>query len=138
MVLPVIVPGRTGSIGCASITTFDVAADVHSAKVLTVKLYVPVFKFVMVVLALEPMIAPGLIVQLSSGRPLKTTLPVADTQVGCVMVPTMGTDGGIHTGVKVAVTVLFPFIVIDAGLTVPVRPPLQPENDQPASAFAVN
>ena len=47
----------------------------------------------MVVLAVEPVIAPGLMVQVPEGRPLKTTLPVAVEQVGCVIVPTIGADG---------------------------------------------
>ena len=42
----------------------------------------------MVVLAVEPAIAPGFIVQLPAGKPLNTTLPVAKAHVGCVIVPT--------------------------------------------------
>ena len=44
-------------------------------------------------LVVDPKIPPGLIVQLPEGRPLNTTLPVADAQVGCVMVPTTGAVG---------------------------------------------
>lgn len=40
-----------------------------------------------------PVIAPGLIVQLPVGKPLKSTLPVAVKQVGCVIVPVAGADG---------------------------------------------
>ena len=40
-----------------------------------------------------PVTDPGLIVQLPEGRPFNTTLPVADAQVVCVMVPTVGADG---------------------------------------------
>ena len=47
----------------------------------------------MVVLLVDPTIAPGLIVQLPAGKPLNTTLPVANAQVGCVMVPTVGAVG---------------------------------------------
>ena len=47
----------------------------------------------MVVLAVEPVIAPGLIVQLPAGKPLNITLPVAVAHVGCVMVPTVGAAG---------------------------------------------
>ena len=47
----------------------------------------------MVVLAVEPVIAPGLIVQLPAGKPLNTTLPIATAQVGCMMMPTKGATG---------------------------------------------
>ena len=47
----------------------------------------------MVVVAPEPAMAPGLIVQLPEGKPLNTTLPVANEQVGWVMVPTVGAAG---------------------------------------------
>ena len=39
----------------------------------------------MVVLAVDPAIDPGLIVQFPAGKPLSTTLPVPDKQVGCVI-----------------------------------------------------
>jgi hypothetical protein len=63
--------------------------------------YVPATKLDIVVLAVEPAIDPGLIIQLPAGKPLNTTLPVATAQVGCVVVPTPGTDGGAFT-VRVA------------------------------------
>ena len=47
----------------------------------------------MVVLAVVPVIEPGLIVQLPDGNPLNTTLPVATAHVGCVIVPTVGAVG---------------------------------------------
>ena len=47
----------------------------------------------MVVLVVFPVIPPGLMVQFPDGNPLKTTLPVAVAQVGCVMVPTVGALG---------------------------------------------
>jgi len=43
--------------------------------------------------ATAPAIAPGLIVQLPEGKPLRTTLPVASAQVGWVIVPTVGDEG---------------------------------------------
>ena len=46
----------------------------------------------MVVLAVDPVIDPGLIVQLPAGKPLNATLPVATPHVGCVIVPTVGAD----------------------------------------------
>jgi hypothetical protein len=47
----------------------------------------------MVILAVEPAIVPGLIIQVPAGKPLNTTLPVAIAQVGCVIVPVNGADG---------------------------------------------
>ena len=46
-----------------------------------------------VVLAPEPAMAPGLIVQLPEGNPLNAILPVARAQVGCVRVPITGFAG---------------------------------------------
>jgi hypothetical protein len=56
-------------------------------------LCVPVTKPEIVILAVEPEIDPGFIVQLPAGNPLKTILPVAVAQVGCVMVPNTGATG---------------------------------------------
>ena len=47
----------------------------------------------MVLLAVDPVMVPGFIVQLPAGNPLNTTLPVAIVQVGCVIVPTVGAAG---------------------------------------------
>ena len=51
----------------------------------------------MVVLTPVPAMAPGLIVQFPAGKPPRTTLPVAVTQVGCVMAPTVGAEGAPGT-----------------------------------------
>jgi hypothetical protein len=56
-------------------------------------LYVPAAKPDMVVLAVEPAIDPGLIIQFPAGKPLNTTLPVATAHVGCVIKPTTGAVG---------------------------------------------
>ena len=53
----------------------------------------PVAKPEIVVLNVEPAMAPGLRVQLPAGNPLNSTLPVDTEQVGCVMVPTTGVIG---------------------------------------------
>jgi len=74
--------GAAGVTGCELITTADVEADVQPAALVTVKLYDPGDSPVKVLPAPEPVIAPGLIVQLPAGKPLKTTLPVATVQVG--------------------------------------------------------
>ena len=63
-------------------TTFADAGEVHPAALVTVKLYVPVARPVIVLVAPVPAIAPGFIVQLPAGSPLRTTEPVATVQVG--------------------------------------------------------
>ena len=55
----------------------------------------------MLVVAPEPAIAPGLIVQLPVGRPLSATLPVASAQVGCVIAPTTGAVGVVGCALMV-------------------------------------
>jgi len=52
----------------------------------------------MVLLDPEPVIAPGLIVQVPAGKPFKITLPVEILQVGCVIVPIVGAVGVIGCG----------------------------------------
>ena len=80
MIVPTV--GAVGVDGCASMTTLPDAGDVHPAALVTVKLYVPVSKRDIVVVAPVPAIAPGLIVQLPAGKPPRITLPVARAQVG--------------------------------------------------------
>jgi hypothetical protein len=63
-------------------TTLADAGEVHPAALVTVKLYVAGESPIIVVLAPDPVTAPGLIVQLPAGKPLNTTLPVATAQVG--------------------------------------------------------
>jgi hypothetical protein len=77
----------------AVIITFADAGEVHPAAFVTVKEYVPAVNPVIVVLAVFPAIAPGLIVQLPAGRLLITTLPVANTQLGFVIAPIVGAGG---------------------------------------------
>ena len=52
------------------------------------------------VLIPDPVIAPGLIVQVPlEGRPFNTTLPVvAEHEAGCVIVPTTGAVGATGAG----------------------------------------
>ena len=85
--------GADGVAGCALITTLPDATEVHPTELVTVYVYVPATKPEMVVLDVFPVIPPGLIVQLPDGNPVKITLPVANAQVGCVMVPTVGAVG---------------------------------------------
>jgi len=70
---------------------------------------------VIIVVAVDPVIPPGLMVQFPAGNPLSATLPVATEQVGCVMVPTTGADGGAGTAlivVKVAGEIQPPVLFI--------------------------
>ena len=91
----VIVPmtGADGVTGCGSITAFCDAGETHPAALVTVKEYVPANRPVTVYELPDPMILPGLIVQVPEGRPFRTTLPVATVQVGCETVPMVGADG---------------------------------------------
>ena len=50
-----------------------------------------------VLLAVLPAKAPGLIVQLPDGNPFRTTLPVVNAQVGCAIAPTNGAEGTAAT-----------------------------------------
>ena len=54
---------------------------------------VPAGTFDIVILAPEPAIVPGLIVQFPDGKPVNSTLPVATAQVGCIIVPVNGAEG---------------------------------------------
>jgi hypothetical protein len=85
--------GADGIAGCALIKTFADNNEVQPAALVTVKLCVPVARFRIVVLPVLPAILPGLMVQFPAGKPLRTTLPVATAQVGCVIAPTIGADG---------------------------------------------
>ena len=84
-----------GTVGAAFTTTFALAAEVQPVAVsVTVKLWVvAAVRPVSVVVVPDPAIAPGLIVQLPAGRPLKATLPVGVAQVGWVIAPTVGVLG---------------------------------------------
>lgn len=67
----------------------------------------------MVVLATDPVIPPGLMVQFPDGKPFNSTLPIAEAQVGWVMVPTVGAAGMtlIVAVTDVLVAVVHPFAV---------------------------
>ena len=77
-----------------TMTTLADGAEGQPTEFVTIKLYVPGPKLGIVVLVPVPVIEPGLIVQVPDpGRPFNITLPVATTQVGCVIVPTEGAAG---------------------------------------------
>ena len=91
--------GADGVIGCALITAFSEAAEVHPSALVTVKVYV--------LLAARPLNSavvpvPGMVVEPTvsvtvhepeAGNPLNATLPVAVAQVGWVIIPAMGAEG---------------------------------------------
>ena len=91
--------GAAGVIGCAFITTFPEPGDVQPTEFVTVKEYVPATNPEIVLLAVFPANAPGLMVQFPAGKPFNTKLPVATEQVGCVIVDTVGADGVTGCGV---------------------------------------
>ena len=93
--------GADGATGAGPIVTSADSGEVQPAASVTVKLYLPVVKPGIVALAVDPVIAPGLMVQLPAGRPLKTTLPVVVEQVGCVIVPIIGAEGIAGAGLTV-------------------------------------
>lgn len=80
MIVPAI--GCAGVTGCALITTSADAMEVHPTELVTVYEWVPLAMPDMVLLAPVPVIPPGLIVQVPTGKPLNTTLPVETVQVG--------------------------------------------------------
>ena len=96
----VIVPttGVLGVEGCELIATSALATDTQPSAFITVNVYVPEDKPETVVLAPIPVLvtAPGLRVNVqvpTDGKPLNATLPVANAQLGCVIVPTTGALG---------------------------------------------
>ena len=75
--------GAVGVIGCALMMILAVASEVHPEALVTVKVCVPVAKPEMIVLVPEPVVLPGLIVQLpDDGKPFNTTLPSDTVQLG--------------------------------------------------------
>lgn len=75
------------------ITTLAETEEMQPDEFVTVKVRVPEARPEIVVLAVFPAIAPGLMVQFPAGKPLNTALPVGNAQVGCVNVPTAGAAG---------------------------------------------
>ena len=74
--------GADGIAGCGLITTLVAATETHPEALVTVKLYVPADKPDIVLLLPVPTIDPGFMVQLPTGKPLRSTLPVEEEQVG--------------------------------------------------------
>jgi hypothetical protein len=96
----VIVPtvGAGGIGGCGFIRTLPDGEDIHPVELVTVKVYVPDGRVETVVVLPEPetVTPPGVLVKVQlpvDGRPLKATLPVDRSHVGCVIMPTTGGVG---------------------------------------------
>jgi len=96
----VIVPttGAEGVGGCAGIITFAEGTDKQPSDVVTVKLYDPVPRPVIVELTPVPVVdtVPGYLISVhvpTDGNPARTALPVAKLHVGGVIVPTKGAEG---------------------------------------------
>lgn len=92
------VTGAAGVTGCAFITIWAEAIEVHVAAFVTVYVYVPEASPEIVVVVPVPVVTvpPGDRVRVqvpAAGRPLSATLPVASAQVGWVIVPTTGAEG---------------------------------------------
>ena len=90
--------GAVGIGGCVLIVTLAEGAEIHPSALVTVKVYVPAGIPETVVLVPVPVVvtAPGERVSVhvpEEGKPLSTTLPVATSHVGWVMVPTEGAEG---------------------------------------------
>jgi hypothetical protein len=85
--------GAVGTAGCVLMTTGADAAEVHPVELVTVNVCEPATSPVTVTVEVDPVILPGLTVQLPAGRPPRTTLPVETVHVGWVMVPIVGAEG---------------------------------------------
>jgi len=89
--------GAPGVTGCALMTTLADGSDMQPSELVTVKVYVPVPRPEIIVLFPLPVviISPGerVIVHAPDGNPVRTTLPVATSHVGWVIVPIRGADG---------------------------------------------
>ena len=89
----VLTVGGGGIAGCGSIITRVDSNEVQPAEFVTLNAYAPEANPEMVLLGVFPVIAPGFRVQFPAGKPFNTTLPVATSQVGGVIVPAKGAAG---------------------------------------------
>jgi hypothetical protein len=95
----VFAPPKTGLAGIPLMTTFVLCPDIHVFAFSTENVYGPPGgKPLIVAVVVFPIVVtpPGVLVtfQVPVGNPLNTTLPVGMVHVGCVMVPTIGAEGG--------------------------------------------
>jgi hypothetical protein len=85
--------GVTGVTGCGLITTSADEGEVQPVALVTVNDLVPAVSPVTILVTPVPTIDPGLMVQFPKGKPLSSTLPVANEHVGCAIVPVIGAEG---------------------------------------------
>lgn len=83
-------------------TTGADSPEVHPLELVTVNVCEPAVRPATVTVEVEPVMPPGLTVQLPAGSPPRTTLPVCTAQVGWVMVPIEGGEGSGLTVTVVA------------------------------------
>jgi hypothetical protein len=143
--------GAEGIAGGAGITTFPDAGEIQPEEFVTVKVYVPPGRAVIVVLVPDPVVdtLPGERISVhvpADGNPLNSTLPVNKAQDGRVMAPTTGAPGETDWStittfadgpdiqlfeletVKVYVPEGSPEIVVPVPVPVFVTPPGEPVN----------
>ena len=82
------------------------ASEVQPTELVTVYERFPAAIPERVVLAVFPVMFPGFIVQFPVGSPVNSMLPVANEQVGCVIVPAVGAEG--VTGCALIITFVDP------------------------------
>ena len=82
------------------------ASEVQPTEFVTVYVRFPAAIPERVVLAVFPVMFPGFIVQFPAGSPVNSMLPVANEQVGCVIVPAVGAEG--VTGCALIITFVDP------------------------------
>jgi hypothetical protein len=102
VIVPIVGAGGIG--GCGFIRTLPDGEEIHPVELVTVKVYVPDGRVETVVVLPEPetVTPPGVLVNVQlpvDGRLLKTTLPVDNAHVGCVIAPTTGGVGDDGCGV---------------------------------------
>jgi hypothetical protein len=104
--------GVGGTVGTGFTTTLADAGEIQPKEFVTVKLYVPGERPVIVVVVPLPVIPPGFIVHVpDEGNPFNTTLPVGIGQVGWVIAPTVGAVGlGLTVIVNVVVVAHCPAV----------------------------
>jgi hypothetical protein len=101
------ITGADGEAGCVSINTLPDAGETHPNELVTVKVYVPAARSVMV--AADPLpvvtIPPGDRVNVQvpdAGNPLSCTLPFESEHFEGVIVPTKGAEGTGGCGLIIA------------------------------------
>jgi hypothetical protein len=130
--------GAAGVSGCLGISTFVEGPDTHPSWLSTVKLYVPVGRFLIVSLVPVPVVStvPGYLQSFQvpvDGRLKRITLPLATLHVGAVIFPTDGAEGvaGLSFIVRLAdageihpeaLVTVYVYVPLGTGVSVKVAP----------------